>query len=101
MTYKPEYSKVVSDVNNVKNYVFEKAKKIVQITLRLRLRSNFKSIIKPVWHGPIDWIQEIGPCHSKIWQFAKFSSVQLIRNIKLFIHTYLLKTLNIWNHNCL
>ena len=48
MTYKPEYSKVVSDVNNVKNYVFEKAKKIVQITLRLRLRSNFKSIIKPV-----------------------------------------------------
>ena len=101
MTYKPEYSKVVSDVNNVKNYVFEKAKKIVQISLRLRLRSNFKSIIKPVWHGSIDWIQEIGPCHSKIWQFAKFSSVQLIRNIKLFIHTYLLKTLNIWNHNCL
>ena len=101
MTYKPEYSKIVSDVNNVKNYVFEKAEKIVQISLRLRLRSNFKSITKPVWHGPIDWIQEIGPCHSKIWQFAKVSSIKLIRNIKLFIHIYLLKTLKIWNHNCL
>ena len=47
MTYKPEYSKIASDVNNVKK-VFEKAEKIVQIYLRLRLRSNFKSIIKLV-----------------------------------------------------
>ena len=29
MTYKPEYSKIASDVNNVKKYVFEKAEKIV------------------------------------------------------------------------
>ena len=86
MAYKPEYSKIASDVNNVKKYVFAKAEKIVQICLRLRLRSNFKSIIKPVSHGPTDWIQEIGPCHSKIWQFAKFSSIQLIGNIKTFIH---------------
>ena len=65
MTYKPEYSKIVSDVNNIKKYVFERAETNVQFTLRLRLRSSFKSI-KPEWHGPIDWIQEIGPCHSKI-----------------------------------
>ena len=48
MAYKPEYSKIASDVNNVKKYVFAKAEKIAQICLRLRLRSNFKSIIKPV-----------------------------------------------------
>ena len=48
MAYKPEYSKIASDVNNVKKYVFAKAEKIAQISLRLRLRSNFKSIIKPV-----------------------------------------------------
>ena len=29
MTYKPEYSKAASDVNNVKKYVFEKAEKTV------------------------------------------------------------------------
>ena len=29
MTYKPEYSKIASDANNVKKYVFEKAEKIV------------------------------------------------------------------------
>ena len=75
MAYKPEYSKIASDVNNVKKYVFAKAEKIAQICLRLRLRSNFKSIIKPVWHGTIDWIQEIGLCYSKIWQFPKLSSI--------------------------
>ena len=48
MAYKPEYSKIASDVNNVKKYVFAKAEKSVQICIRLRLRSNFKSIIKPV-----------------------------------------------------
>ena len=29
MTYKPEYSKTASGVNNVKKYVFEKAEKTV------------------------------------------------------------------------
>ena len=29
MTYKPEYSKTASDVNNVKKYVVEKAEKTV------------------------------------------------------------------------
>ena len=29
MTYKPEYSKTASDVNNVKKYVFAKAEKTV------------------------------------------------------------------------
>ena len=49
MTYKPQYSKIASDTNNVyKKYVFEKAEKFVQICLKVRLRSNFKSIIKLV-----------------------------------------------------
>ena len=29
MTYKPEYSKIASDLNSVKKYVFEKAERIV------------------------------------------------------------------------
>ena len=90
MTYKPQYSKIASDTNNVyKKYVFEKAEKFVQICLKVRLRSNFKSIIKLVWHGWIDWIQEIGPCHSKIWQFAKFSGIIIVYNsLDLSIQPY-------------
>ena len=32
MTYKPEYSKIVSDVNNIKKYVFERAETNVHFT---------------------------------------------------------------------